>query len=181
MQECFQIMGNQQQPGQPGEGGMIPPAGQTGPGGCKTPEECKSYCESNPQDCQNFQQGPGPNFQQRPSSRQQCEGENCQYGPPPCEGENCQPPQNMQPPQPCEGDNCQFGPPPQGQIPPADQQLQNFQTQPVEQQLQQNLPVEQQPLPSTEQSPPPPTSFFINPDSLVASAARALFNFLFNR
>ena len=170
---------------QPGPGAinpgdqMMPP--QAGPGGCKTPEECKSYCESNPQDCQNFQQGPGPNFQQRPSSRQQCEGENCQYGPPPCEGENCQPPQNMQPPQPCEGDNCQFGPPPQGQIPPADQQLQNFQTQPVEQQLQQNLPVEQQPPPSTEQSPPPPTSFFINPDSLVASAARALFNFLFNR
>ncbi|MFH1162212.1 MAG: hypothetical protein V1696_02975 [Candidatus Jorgensenbacteria bacterium] len=63
---CFQQMMG---PGGPGEGGMMPPAGQTGPGGCKTPEECQSYCTSNPEACKNlggpqgqpgqFQPGPG--------------------------------------------------------------------------------------------------------------------------
>ena len=174
---CFQKMGPPREPGEPGQGGMIPPAGQIGPGGCKTeeecqkfqsgpgatnpggqimpqqagpggckgPEECKVYCESNPQDCQNFQQGSGPDFQQGSSSGQQCQGENCQYAPP------------------------------QGQIPTAEQQMQNFQTQPVEQQLQQSAPA------PSENPPPPPTSFLINPDSLVASAVRALINFLLYR
>jgi len=123
MANCFGKMGppqDPQEPGGPGEGGMIPPAGQAGPGGCKTPEECKSYCESNPEKCKNFQQQPMP---QGPP----CEGENCQqYGPPqgqtgqPCEGDNCQnqieyrPPEQMQP---CQGEDCkQYGPPPQGQL-----------------------------------------------------------------
>lgn len=58
MQNCFQKMGSPNG-GEPGSGGMIPPAGQTGPGGCKTTEECKAYCESNPGECQKFQPGPG--------------------------------------------------------------------------------------------------------------------------
>lgn len=121
MATCFEKMGpmqGPQNPGGPGEGGMMPPAGQTGPGGCKSEEECRSYCESNPEQCQNFQSPQSP-------QGQPCEGENCQqYGPPsqmpPCEGENCQnqiqnqmqyrPPEQMQP---CEGENCQqYGPPP---------------------------------------------------------------------
>ena len=28
--------------------------GQGGPGGCKSPEECQSYCQSNPKECQSF-------------------------------------------------------------------------------------------------------------------------------
>ncbi|MFA6387295.1 MAG: hypothetical protein WCW32_02320 [Candidatus Paceibacterota bacterium] len=55
MRECFEKMG----PGEPGSGGMIPPAGQTGPGGCMDEESCKAYCESNPEGCQKFQPGPG--------------------------------------------------------------------------------------------------------------------------
>src|SRR3989344_5617635 len=34
-------------------GGQIMPP-QAGPGGCKGPEECKSFCESNPDQCKNF-------------------------------------------------------------------------------------------------------------------------------
>ncbi|MDD4990173.1 MAG: hypothetical protein PHW31_02575 [Candidatus Pacebacteria bacterium] len=62
MKTCFeQFMGSggPKSEGGPGEGGMIPPAGQTGPGGCKTAEECKAYCESHPDECQQFQPGPG--------------------------------------------------------------------------------------------------------------------------
>jgi len=47
---------NKFQPG-PGEvnpgGQMMPP--QAGPGGCKTLEECKTFCESSPEVCKNFQ------------------------------------------------------------------------------------------------------------------------------
>lgn len=57
MRNCFEkTMG----PGEPGAGGMIPPAGQVGPGGCKTADECKSYCETHQEECQKtFQPGPG--------------------------------------------------------------------------------------------------------------------------
>lgn len=53
MRQCFekgmgQPGGPQQGPSEPGTGGMMPPAGQTGPGGCKNAEEC-----------QKFQPGPG--------------------------------------------------------------------------------------------------------------------------
>jgi len=58
MRVCFEIMGPPQQGG-PGEGGMIPPSGQAGPGGCKTSEECQKYCQDNPDECQKFQPGPG--------------------------------------------------------------------------------------------------------------------------
>lgn len=75
MRICFEQEMGSPKPGQPGEGGMIPPAGQTGPGGCKTLEECKSYCESNPQECQNFQ---GPNGPQTPNGQQ---GQNGPQGP----------------------------------------------------------------------------------------------------
>lgn len=54
MQSCFQQMGPMQDPDGPGEGGMMPPAGQTGPGGCTSEEECKAYCESHMEECSNF-------------------------------------------------------------------------------------------------------------------------------
>ena len=175
MQECFQIMGNQQQPGQPGEGGMIPPAGQTGPGGCKTPEECQKYCESNPEQCKNsgsgeqqFAPGTGPNNIQG----QPCEGENCRYGPPP---------QEQMPP--CDGPNCQYGPPPIGQQPPPSSEPGGGGSMTPGEQVPLMQPTGQQPPPSenppVSPSEPGPTSFFYNPDSFVASVAIALFNLLF--
>ena len=53
MRGCYEKIGPPSQGG-PGSGGMRPPAGQTGPGGCATPEECQSYCATNPQECQNL-------------------------------------------------------------------------------------------------------------------------------
>ncbi len=58
MGECFRQMKGI---GGPGEGGFIPPQGQAGPGGCKTPEECKSYCTANPDACKNFGSFQGEN------------------------------------------------------------------------------------------------------------------------
>lgn len=73
MRTCFESnMGPSGPGGQggPGAGGMTPPAGQAGPGGCKTEEECKTYCENNPEACKNFgPQGPqdgSGNFQPGP-------------------------------------------------------------------------------------------------------------------
>lgn len=80
--ECFR---QGMPPGGPGEGGDIPPAGQgsgdakpfqpgpgnvnpggqmmpqqSGPGECKTPEECQLFCTSNPDICKNFRPSGGP-------------------------------------------------------------------------------------------------------------------------
>ena len=86
MRGCFEKMGPPgfEGQGEPGAGGAIPPAGQVGPdqkfqpgpgkinpggqmmpqqagpGGCKGPEECKSYCESHPGECQKSQPGQIP-------------------------------------------------------------------------------------------------------------------------
>ena len=63
MRECFEKnMGPGPGPGPDGQGrpgpdGTMPQ--QAGPGGCKNPEECKAYCESNPDKCQKFQPGLG--------------------------------------------------------------------------------------------------------------------------
>jgi len=61
IRECFQQFGPQ---GMPGEGQMMGPPGQggfpggpggfSGPGGCTTPEECQSFCSSNPKACKGF-------------------------------------------------------------------------------------------------------------------------------
>lgn len=130
MQTCFQKMGPPNQGG-PGEGGMMPP--QAGPGGCKTPEECKTYCEDNPNECQNFKPGPGeinPGGQGLPpqagpggcktpeecqsyceSHQDECKsfypsGDQSVQGP----GSQVQQQGQMQPGQQCEGENCQSGP-----------------------------------------------------------------------
>ena len=55
MRVCFEKMGQQQETKGPGEGGMMPPAGTAGPGGCQSPDECKTYCETHIEECNNFQ------------------------------------------------------------------------------------------------------------------------------
>lgn len=169
MQACFQQMGGpggQGGPGGPGDGGTMTP-GQTGPGGCatpeecqnfqpgprvinpgdqqmpqqagpggcKTPEECQSYCSANPEACQNF----GSNQPQG------------QYPPPPDSQYQSQPqgeynypmPGQIQLP-PCEGEGCQSGP---------------LQGQPLQQSLEGNTLMPDQPLYPTEPqqgtTPPP--------------------------
>ena len=102
MRQCFEKMGPMGP--QPDQGSpVMMPEGQTGPGGCKTPEECKNL--------------------PIPQQGQPCEGENCQqYGPPPCEGEGCQPPPQTQPgefmPSPDQQQPTQQLPPPEQQSPP---------------------------------------------------------------
>lgn len=128
-EEELQRMG----PGPDGQPGMIPgemmPAGQTGPGGCTTPEECQTYCQNNPEACANFQPptmspppggtstGPGGC-----SSPEECQAY-CQSNPAACQnfgpqpGETAPPPGEYQPPQyqqPPEGTY----PPPEGSYPP---------------------------------------------------------------
>ena len=99
MQICFEQGMGAAQPGGPGEGGMRPPAGQTGPGGCKTLEECTSYCESNIEECKNFQKPngpqdqngqPGQNIPQGPNGAPGSNGQSIQAGPGGCKGpEEC--------------------------------------------------------------------------------------------
>ncbi|OGF87137.1 hypothetical protein A3B19_01775 [Candidatus Giovannonibacteria bacterium RIFCSPLOWO2_01_FULL_46_32] len=98
MRECFEKNMPQGQEGRgapgsmPPEGGgpgNMPPGGgvsgpgMTGPGGCTSPEECKRYCESNPDACRNFQPPAQPMQGGAPVSG---------FNPMPCEGENCPPP-----------------------------------------------------------------------------------------
>jgi len=156
MQTCFQKMGPVQ-PGAPGSGGMIPPAGQTGPGGCKTAEECQTYCGAHPDECKNFgsggnQPGPGqinPGGQMMPQQagpggcktpeecQKYCESnqEECKnFYPAGDESLRDQEPQTqqqgqMQPGQQCEGEGCQLGPLPGQQMQPG-QELQPGQNSP---------------------------------------------------
>ena len=59
MRECFEKnMGPAGGPkfiGPPIKSNGQMPMEMTGPGGCKTSEECKTYCETNPEECKNFQ------------------------------------------------------------------------------------------------------------------------------
>ncbi|MBI2064814.1 MAG: hypothetical protein HYT62_02030 [Candidatus Yanofskybacteria bacterium] len=111
MGACFQKMGppqGQQGPDQgPGPNGMPPqgPGGQPGefrggPGGCTSPEECRSYCESHPQECG---LPPGAEGNMPPPSDQR-------QGPPPGAEGNMPPPYDQRP-------SGEFRPP-EGQMPP---------------------------------------------------------------
>ncbi|GEM_PF-1707247 len=44
-------------------GGVGGPGGFAGPGGCKSEDECKEFCEENPEECQNFMPPGGGDFQ----------------------------------------------------------------------------------------------------------------------
>ncbi|MBU2539783.1 hypothetical protein KJ786_01315 [Patescibacteria group bacterium] len=241
MKECFEKMGPPGPgvpEGSPGAGGMIPPAGQTGPGGCKTEEECTAYCESHPDECQKFQPSPGvinPGEQMMPrqagpggckdqdecktyceSHPDECKnfspnnegqfvapgtgpsGPEGQPGEPQTKSNGCQTPEECQkmmpPPAACEGENCQYGPPPSNQSgepgqqpPPEGQKPPEFQQPPINQPpANQFSPTEQQPPnpksppdgeqpPPSEPPPPPPSenppapSGFLNPNSLLGA------------
>ncbi|MBI1961636.1 MAG: hypothetical protein HYS45_02955 [Parcubacteria group bacterium] len=79
MRECFEK--NMQSNMPPAGGGQGMPQGAGGPGGCRSPEECQAYCQSNPEACAGFGP-PGGSPRGTPPG-----------GVPPCEGEGCgQPP-----------------------------------------------------------------------------------------
>ncbi len=182
MRACYEQMGppqGEQGTGGPGAGGNIPPAGQTGPGGCTTEEECRVYCESNPQACQNSQVPIPQEGQINPgcTTPEECQQiQNQMVNPVPCEGENCQqylPPSGEQPgSQP--GDQIPGQQPPEGgetyPNPPES-------SAPMEQQQQQSpyVPPETQPPAETTS---PPTGF--SPNTLLGSIINIL-NIIFNR
>jgi len=124
--KCGDYQQNNQQ-GQPGNEfrpgpGTVNPGGQmmpeqSGPGGCKTPEECKAYCESHSNECGNS--GPGEQQQFMPGTNPMSPGNGGTFAPgtsgqqPPA-GQYIQtqmPPENQQPP-------ADFVPPPTENTPP---------------------------------------------------------------
>ncbi len=153
MGECFRNSMGPDQNMQPGT---------TGPGGCKTPEECQVYCQANPTECQNSQGsnvGSGmPPGSGVPGITPMPGGSGGQTGP-----GGCQTPEECQSycqnnPQECQGQ----GPGPgEGQMPPQNfQPPQDFQPQegfqpPTDQQMMPPPPMEQMaPPPPTEPAPP---------------------------
>jgi hypothetical protein len=103
------------QPPQPGQSGQNQPTlSQTGPGGCKTIEECKAYCQSHPEakaECQQFKQSQkgqsgqnqpmqGPNDQQPTQSSQPSQPTPPQPPTRPTPPNQPSPPQQPTPPQP---------------------------------------------------------------------------------
>jgi len=113
MRQCFETMMKQMPIGPEGQipedPGMMPVQGMpqdfTGPGGCKTPEECMEYCKSNPQECMTFQP---PTGQIQPPSGQM----------PPIPPENGQMPSGQMPPMPPEGGQMPPKGPPPAKTPP---------------------------------------------------------------
>ena len=162
------------------EDGMMPPGeGQFGPvspgfpseleGKCTNAQECKAYCENNPEECKNFQPGPGvvnPAGQMMPpqagpggcKNPDECKSY-CESNPDECKnfgtgGEGQFAPGTTGPTGPCEGEQCQQQPP-SGQQPPSDGSV--------------------QPPP-----PPPPPTSFLKPQSFLGAAlyiiAKALYS-----
>lgn len=180
MSECFSQMGP------PPDAQGLPPGGQfSGPGGCSSPEECRSYCESHPQECQQFAPSQFPPNEQLPPPNGQLPPPGGQFPP---QGQ-FQPPPNsipyddqriMEGFQPPPGMGCSD---PEGctqiiqeqmtqqynqQLPPPDGQYQN----PPEGQFQppSNMQYPPPPAPSENLSPPqeqtyqaPPPSFETSP------------------
>lgn len=123
MKKCFeQFMPRMDQQGEkgPGQGGDMQSGDNNqgtfgpgrimnqqteGPGGCKSLEECKSYCQNNPDECRNFQ----PTIQPGNAQPQQGGGQPGQFGPMKQQGQEGQyqpgqmmPPAGMQSGQPGE-------------------------------------------------------------------------------
>lgn len=174
--ECkeFEQGQSQMQPGQPCEGENCKQVQQMQPGQIQPGQPCQG------ENCQQVQQGQQPSMQ-------------------PCEGPNCSQVQQMQPggQQPLEGgqqyapgtgpNNVQGQTPPAGQMPSSDpggggSMAPGDQVPLIQPTEQQPGPSEPPPPPQEQTAPqtPPsePTTFLINPDSLVASTARSFFNFL---
>ncbi len=188
MRVCFEQNIKPREPGGPGEGGSIPPAGggggpgMTGPGGCASPEECQKYCESNLEACKNFQSplpsgsGGGPGSGSMPP----CEGGNCPSSPPPG-SEQYRPPQPGQyPPMPQEGQ--QYNSPPPGSTAPGSGGamqpgvfVPQFEPAP---RIEQQPPQEFAPPPPPPSEPVPPTSSG-NLNSLLGAVINPFIEFLF--
>lgn len=127
-----------------------------GPGGCKSPEECKTFCEINPEECKNFQSPIRSQEQMRPPQNQEMgpnqyfrEGVNQYPGENTIQRERVFPDQNFRPdgtmtspqgnmPSPYETQQMM----PQGEIQPQDN-------------MQPPFPYETQPQYGTEQVMPP--------------------------
>ena len=147
MRSCYEKMGPPPGQGGPGEGGDRTPGDSGGQPGnfqpnCENPEQC-------PQPPSQLEQMMPPN---------ECQGENCGFGPPPEQPNGQQPPESSSAwPQPPAGENSiQQQPPFEGQqpiMPP---------TPPVNQ--EQPLP----PQPGENPSPPPPSGF-LAPKKFLAS------------
>ena len=159
MGECFQgVMGAPG--GTQGPGGPGMPSGQgvfqAGPGGCKSPEECSTYCATHQEECKNLQAPsvspggapggmPGGTSIQGCQTPEECQGAGqapmgpAQMGPQQPTGEFITPPEGFQPPP-------EQTPPASGQVPPTPSAI--------------------TPAPTPEGTVPPPSSA-ISPESLL--------------
>ena len=124
MRECFEKNMQANMPPSDGVQGMPPGGG--GPGGCRSPEECQAYCQSNPEACAGFGPPQGSPMAAPSEGMPPCEGEECGQPPSGDVGSQYQQYQGQQ----------QFGPgaeaygappegmrdmaPPEGMMPPAD-------------------------------------------------------------
>jgi hypothetical protein len=147
----------------------MPPQGtqlQAGPGGCKTPEECEAYCKNNPDECKNFQSGPGAIMmspQPGPGgckTPEECKAY-CETNPEACKGFQ---------PAPTPGQAGQFEPGAGGPNGPTGQPIPSTGPAcdtPEKCQQMQNQMMPNQPLPPKpcegENCPPPPTSGGMSP------------------
>jgi len=198
-QENYQGQNQQGQPGknfEPGPGAMNPGGEQmpqqAGPGGCKGPEECNTYCESHQDECKNFrpQQNLGqpgqpgqpnqPGQSGQPGQNQPVNqnqngkmqpGQFNQPGQPGQPNQPMNPGQNGQPGQFIQGQPGQPGQPGPGQ---PDGQPGQF-NQPGQMQPQQQPQPQFQPQPQEQQQnlPPPPSSFLQGAQEFLANISDA--------
>lgn len=150
--------------------GSVAPQNNTfqGPGGCKTPEECASFCKDHPDVCANAMPRQGDHQEQGDTSR------NPQ---PPCSNPNGCPPQNHEGFQPImpgqqapHEEDGQLPPPTQGtMMPPTGPTAPSQPTSPAP------TPV---PTPGTSSPPPQPTSFIFQAEQMSASALQAFVKFI---
>ncbi len=151
--------------GQPGE-----PVNQVnGPGGCKSPEECKNYCQSNPNECQNFAP-PAGTSQQGIQAMPPCQGENCQQMPfNPMMAPSQIQQQMMQQYGPLPEGMQMMGPPSSGYPPPPGMQMppEGMMNPPPLQEGQTPPPPDSQMPPSVEPPPAPAPQTLISPNLLL--------------
>lgn len=191
MKQCFEKeMRPMQVDRQEGPGPGMMPDIQGGPGGCKTPEECEAFCESDPQACQNFGDPSRTPLEDPATQRAPLPYENKEqrdtYPTPndlPCRTpEECRQMTPRSPDMyPCEGDDCRAFPAPAQ----SDEMRPNVESSRGESIDSQTVPSPEQmpqPQPFIPQSPSPETAPSMNrnePRSLLGSVLHALARFLF--
>ncbi|MFH0803855.1 MAG: hypothetical protein V1877_01935, partial [Candidatus Tagabacteria bacterium] len=189
MRVCFEQNIKPREPGAPGEGGSIPPAGGTsrtpGPGGCVGGEECTNYCmQGHQEECAKFLEGMqnqgSPTMPQQPMPP--CEGGNCP--PPPQGSQQYQPPQQPMQPGQTPTQPGQYVPPSSGEIMPPQEPTQPLPPPPSTApgsggEITPGVFVPpSEPAPSVE---PEPSSFNINPQSLLGTVLNPFKEFLFGK